>query len=74
MKRSFFYICFIIIIIAATRVFAQTASNTDFDPFPQMEQDQKNIDDGAAAVPQAQNDDWPPANDGAQVNGEGTHD
>ncbi len=64
-------------IIAAPRVFAQTASNSDFNPFPQMEQDQNNIDADTAAAPQQQNDEndvWPPANNDAQTNSEGQHD
>ena len=60
--RNLILCIFVIIVIIQSRGFAQTVSNSDFNPFPQMEQDQKSTDDDTAVVPQQQNDDWPPAN------------
>jgi len=71
MKKAFFYIVIIIMVMAAPKIFAQSASNTDFNPFPQMEQDQQNVDSDTASQPQQQNDDWPPGNGEVQTNSEG---
>jgi hypothetical protein len=74
MRYSIFYILILLLVVPMPRGLAQTASNADFNPFPQMEQDQQNADDQTVPAPQQQNDDWPPANDGAQANGDGAHD
>jgi hypothetical protein len=48
-------------IMVAPVLFAQTISNTDFNPFPQMEQDQNAMDEQMAPKPQEYNEDaWPP--------------
>jgi uncharacterized protein YxeA len=60
-----------ILFVTASKVWADTVANGDFNPFPQMEQDQKSVDDDATAAPQQQNDDWPPANNDGQTNNEG---
>ena len=77
MKKSFLYIFACVIIAAAPRVLAQTVSNSDFNPFPQMEQDMSNTNDGSAVSPEQQNsenDAWPPVNSDAQANTEAQHD
>ena len=62
-----------ILVFTIPPLFADTSSNTDFNPFPQMEQDQKNTETQAVVTNQQQNDDWPPANSDTQVNSDGTH-
>ena len=49
--------------------FADMSSNTDFNPFPQMEQDMNTAAD--QAEPQDNNDQWPPANSDSPVRNEG---
>jgi len=69
MKKFLFPLIFLCFIFAA-RVLAQT-DNSDFNPFPQMEQDLNNTNDQTASGDnqQQQNDDqWPPA--GNQSNGD----
>jgi len=69
-------------VIVPPTAFADTASNSDFNPFPQMEQDVNNTgEDDGAIMPQQQNEDWPPppageagANNDAAANSEGGHD
>jgi hypothetical protein len=73
MRNLIFFIFISVTIIALPSVFADTSSNSDFDPFPQMEQDLKNTDDQAVSAPQQQNDDWPPAKEDAQPNSGGDH-
>jgi hypothetical protein len=73
MNKLFHYILAVSLIVVAPRAFAQTTTNSDFNPFPQMEQDMNSTDDQAPAA-QQQNDDWPPPNEGAQANAEGSHD
>ena len=58
--------CFILFFLAS-RAFADFSSNADFNPFPQMEQDQKNADDDMASDPHQEND------DSQQVNSEVNH-
>jgi len=73
---SVFRVCIFAYILAITipPVLADITSNADFDPFPQMEQDQNNIDADTAAKPEQQNDDvWPPVNSDAQANSEANH-
>ena len=68
MKKLILYIFASITIIAVPRVFAQNDSNSDFNPFPQMEQDQQNIDSDTALKPEQNDDVWPPANSDTQSN------
>jgi len=72
MRKIICLLSIIVTTIALPKVFAQTTSNSDFDPFPQMEQDQKSTDEGTAPKPDQQDDEWPPAN--AQANSDGAHD
>jgi hypothetical protein len=70
MKIPFLYISVFIMIFTAPMVFAQTDTNSDFNPFPQMEQDMNNTNDQAVAPAQQQNDDvWPPPSAGKGQNG-----
>ena len=74
MKNLIYCLFIAVIIIAAPRGLAQTTSNSDFNPFPQMEQDQQNVDNDTAAQSQQQNDDtWPPANSDTQTNSGDNH-
>jgi len=70
MHKTFFYIIFLLVVLASPRIFAQSTTNSDFNPFPQMEQDQQNVDTDTAPQPQQQNDDWPPPNSESQINSE----
>lgn len=74
MNKLFLYTSVFVLIVITPKVFAQTASKSDFNPFPQMEQDQQKADDDTAASSGQNEDNWPPMNDQAQMNSEGAHD
>jgi len=58
--------------MGAPKIFAQSTTNSDFNPFPQMEQDQNSTDQQMAPSGGQQNDDtWPPANSDASSNSQG---
>jgi len=73
MTKLFLYIFVSFMFFLGPRAFADISSNTDFDPFPQMEQDVNNTNDQAAPEPQDQNDGWPPANSQSQADSGGQH-
>ena len=50
---------------------AQSTANTDFNPFPQMEQDMNDANNQAMPAAQQQNDDWPPSNNNSVITNEG---
>jgi hypothetical protein len=70
MRKLTLHIFVFIMLIMAPRAFAQSDSNADFNPFPQMEQDMNSADSDTTAQPEQQNDEWPPANSDAQRNNE----
>ena len=72
MKILILYIITFVVVVAVPGVFAQTASNADFNPFAQVEQDFNNSHEDATTAPaQEQNDDaWPPVNSNAQNDSE----
>jgi len=62
-----------ILLIISPKVYADVSTNSDFNPFPQMEQDLSNTQDQAENKPEGQNDDWPPVNSDTPMNSETSH-
>ena len=73
MKNIILYTLMVILIFAMPRSHADTTANSDFNPFPQMEQDMNSVGDQAASSTDVQNDDWPPSHSVTNVNGEASH-
>lgn len=70
MKKLIPYII-VLMIIFFPRAFAQTTSNSEFNPFPQMEQDQRESVDDVSAKPEQEvenQDEWPPSNSDMDTN------
>ena len=65
----------LLLLLTAPKVFADLGSNTDFNPFPQMEKDLNNTNDNTAepSPVTTQNDDWPPSNNDIQINSGSDH-
>ena len=71
MRNTIFFLFILMMALGAPKVTADTLANSDFNPFPQMEQDMNNTDNETATPDQQQNDDtWPPANSDVQRNNE----
>jgi hypothetical protein len=65
--RNQIYGIIMAVFMAAPGALAQTSSNAEFNPFPQMEQDLNSTNDQAAAQPQNE-EAWSPINSDAQGN------
>jgi len=71
MIKTFLYIFVLIAFMVLPKAFAQTTSNSDFNPFPQMEQDVNNNSDQATVTSDQQNDEETMSNTDAPSNNEG---